>query len=756
MSSMSSFLPYPLTESRIGRTTGAALAIEQFAAEQKTLLAAERMSEHYVQFYEEDGFLIEEVLGFIGTGLWAGDAGVVIASQSHLDQLAERLRQNGLSEGAKPSYAGRYVAVDADEMLERIMIDDWPDERRFIDFASAIVEDAARDGRVRVRVFCGLVASLCAAGKQNAAIRIEELWERLCQLQPFSLLCAYPMSAFAKQEDGSSFHEVCSSHSHVCLAETFKLPTSQDELRRTIAILHQKANALESEVARRKEIERALQRREKELSDFLENAVEGMHRVGSDGRILWANKAELELLGYSAEEYIGHHIAEFHVDAEVIKDVLDKLLRGETLYDVPSRIRCKDGTIKHVLLHSNAQVKDGEFVSTRCLTRDVTDRVRLEQALNQKLQELADLDRRKNEFLAMLGHELRNPLAPIMTSLELMRQHSDNPEQLARCRETISRQAQLMTRLVEDLLDVSRITRGTISLKMQPVALADIVEQALEIAQPLIAERGHSLNLEMSTTPLWLRGDPARLSQVLANLLHNAAKYTDAGGRINLSAREVQGKLVLSVADNGVGLDAELCAKVFDLFVQGTDSLARARGGLGLGLTLVRSLVQLHGGSVEARSDGAGRGSEFVVTLPLGQAPEAAGSAPTDRLPAPSAGRKILIVDDNVDAAESLCELLRLFGHEVHTAHDGMQALGEAARIKPHMVILDIGLPSMDGYEVAQRLRADKRLAPMVLVALTGYAQERDRLNAHEAGFDHHFAKPLDIGKLTAVLNGMN
>jgi PAS domain S-box-containing protein len=725
--------------------------------EQNDANTERRPGEHFVQFYEEETFLVEEVLGFIGTGLWAGEAGVVIAPKARLTDLEQRLKQNGLGYGSKPLYAGEYFFLDADAILSTVMIDDWPDEDRFNDVVGSVIERACNGGQVHVRAYGEMVAVLCAEGKQQAAIRIEQLWNKLAERHSFSLLCAYPMSAFSKEEDGRLFHDVCCAHSHVCLAESFTLPTGEDQLRRTIAILQQKANALECEVARRKAIEKALHKREQELSDFLENAVEGMHRLGANGKILWANKAELELLGYMPQEYIGRHIAEFHVDREAIEDILGKLRRGETLYDYPARIRCKDGAIKHVLMHSNALVEDGELVSTRCMTRDVTDRVRLEEELNQKLEELADLDRRKDEFLAMLGHELRNPLAPIMTSLELIRMHSHDTAQIARSRDMIARQVTLMTRLVDDLLDVSRITRGKIELKKQSIPLDSAVERALEITRPLIDERCHRLTLNLPGEPVWLLGDPARLSQVLANLLHNAAKYTDAGGCISLTARIEGDRLILVVGDNGIGLDAQLREKVFDLFVQGANSIERARGGMGLGLTLVRSLVQLHGGSVEARSAGPGCGSEFVVTLPLGTPsiePALRKEPEPENFPmAPE--RKILIVDDNIDAAVSLGELLKACGHDIHIAHDGASAIDEAARLRPDVVILDIGLPTMNGYQVAQRLRSDVGLASSLLVAVTGYAQERDRVSAQAAGFDHHFAKPLDVNKLADILNSL-
>jgi PAS domain S-box-containing protein len=429
------------------------------------------------------------------------------------------------------------------------------------------------------------------------------------------------MDGFRHEEHGDSFLRICNSHREVRPTESFVETAEADALHRQVALLQQKAAALETEVTKRKESEQALRRRERELADFLENAVEGLHQVGADQTIVWANQAELDMLGYEPDEYIGHHIAEFHLDREVILSILGKLQRGEALYDQPARLRCKDGSVKHVLIHSNALIEDGELRHTRCFTRDVTERVRLERELQKKLDQLAEADRNKNEFLAMLGHELRNPLAAITSSVQLIQLRGDDPAQLARSCGVVARQTAMMTRLVDDLLDISRVTRGTIVLKPEEVRLDTIVERAIELVRPLLDERRHRLTLGLPAKPVRLSGDPARLVQVVANLLNNAAKYTDAGGNIDLSARPEGTELVLCVRDDGMGMTADLLERVFEPFVQAKDSMQRARGGLGIGLTLVRNLVDLHGGRVEAHSEGPGRGSEFVVCLPLPMVP---------------------------------------------------------------------------------------------------------------------------------------
>jgi signal transduction histidine kinase/CheY-like chemotaxis protein len=386
------------------------------------------------------------------------------------------------------------------------------------------------------------------------------------------------------------------------------------------------------------------------------------------------------------------------------------------------------------------------------LEREVAQRQRLEKELQRRADELADADRRKDEFLAMLGHELRNPLAPIRNAVHLLRRLAASDPNLRQPTDLIERQVQAMTRLVDDLLDVSRITRGKIQLRREPVDLAAAVTRGVETARPLIDAHGHVLTVTLPPEPIRLEADPTRLAQVIGNLLTNAAKYTEQGGHIGLTVERRPGEAAVRVRDDGVGIPAALLPQVFDLFAQGDRSPARSEGGLGIGLTLVKNLVEMHGGRVEARSEGPGQGSEFVVRLPLPdeQAPNEGEAAAGGRRPVPP--RRVLVVDDNVDAAESLATLLRVDRHEVRTAHDGPTALEEAATFRPEVVLLDIGLPKMDGYEVARRLRGQDGFQKALLVALTGYGQEEDRRRAAAAGFDAYLVKPADPAALHDLL----
>jgi PAS domain S-box-containing protein len=372
--------------------------------------------------------------------------------------------------------------------------------------------------------------------------------------------------------------------------------------------------------------------------------------------------------------------------------------------------------------------------------------------------EVREADRRKEEFLAMLAHELRNPLAPVRNALHIMKQASAGPAVLSRVRDMMERQVQHMTRMVDDLLDVSRITRGKIELRKEVVDLASVVVRTVETTRPLIEDRRQELTVDLPPEPVQLEADPTRLEQILANLLNNAAKYTDHGGHIWLSARQEDGELVLRVRDTGVGILADMLPRIFEPFVQSDRVLHQSQGGLGIGLTLVRSVVEMHGGTVTAHSEGPGKGSEFIVRLPAlaQQQPipgvRAAGQEGEPVGPAPQ--RRILVVDDNVDAAESLALLLRLEGHDVRVAHDGPAALAAVEADPPDLAFLDIGMPVMNGYEVAQRLRQRPGSENLVLAAMTGWGQEEDRRRSREAGFDHHLIKPVEPEALHKLLAG--
>jgi signal transduction histidine kinase len=384
------------------------------------------------------------------------------------------------------------------------------------------------------------------------------------------------------------------------------------------------------------------------------------------------------------------------------------------------------------------------------LEAEIAQRKRAEEMLKEA-------DRRKDEFLAMLAHELRNPLAPIRNTVHILQLMMPDDEQLRRPVQVIDRQTRQLAGLVDDLLDVARITRGQINLRKQALELTAVVSQAVETSRPLLEERRHRFDIQLPAETIFVEADPTRLTQVILNLLNNAAKYTDEGGCIGLIVERQDSEVVLRVRDSGMGIAAEMLPRIFEPFMQVEHTLERAQGGLGIGLTLVRRLVELHGGAVQAFSEGRGRGSEFVIRLPtVSQPTPAAGddraSPPELQAQKSDLRWRILIVDDNRDSAESLAMLLRFLGHEVRTAYDGEAGLRAAEQFAPDVVLLDIGLPRLSGLEVARRLRQGLGLRDALLIAMTGYGQEEDKRRTHEAGFNAHLVKPVDFGELQGLL----
>jgi signal transduction histidine kinase/ActR/RegA family two-component response regulator len=393
-------------------------------------------------------------------------------------------------------------------------------------------------------------------------------------------------------------------------------------------------------------------------------------------------------------------------------------------------------------------------VTALLLGATITELKRMEKELRRRAHQLAEADHRKDEFLAMLAHELRNPLAPLRNGVEILRLQSGNGPGAEQVVPMMQRQIQHLVRLVDDLLEVSRITRGLIELQKKRVTLAAVLESALETSRPIIDASGHKLTWSLPPGPLFLEADMVRLSQVFTNLLNNAARYTERGGHIDITAERQGDEAVIRVRDTGIGIAAELLPHVFEKFTRGGQSGIHPQGGLGIGLTLARSLVEMHGGRIEATSAGRGQGTVFTVHLPLApdnRPPPAQEGLPADQKPAASTLR-ILVVDDNCDVAESLGMLLKFTGNEVKVANDGPSALEVMKRWRPAVVFVDLGMPGMDGFEVARRVRADPALKDMTLVALTGWSQDEDRQRSRQAGLDHHLIKPVKLDDLEALL----
>ena len=581
---------------------------------------------HLVQFYEDDHFLVESVARHLGQSIAAGDGAIIVATKAHREAIHARLSANGL-DVANLTRQGRFISIDADETLAKICRDDFPNAERFEDvIGKAVSATNGASPRHFTGAFGEMVAILWARGQRDAALHLEKLWNELQQRLDFALFCAYPINGFSAAIDADYLQRVCAEHSDVVPAESFSELGSDDDRRRSIAYLQQKAALLESEMAQRK---------------------------------------------------------------------------------------------------------------------------RVEEDLRRRVAELAESDRRKNEFLAMLGHELRNPLSAMLnaiTAADLDESSRDRAIEIAR------RQTVQLARLVDDLLDVARITQGRIALRKEPLSVVSLAERSIEETRAAAELRHQRLTVlaPIDTHSICVDVDPARMQQSISNLIHNAIKFTQAHGRIEVSLLRQGSNVAICVRDTGIGIAPEVLPRVFDLFAQGDVSIDRSQGGLGVGLTLVRRLVAMHGGNVEARSGGIGKGSEFEIALPI--LDDSNVTVTADSKPDMQATSRVLVVEDNRDAAESMQMLLELLGHQVQIAEDGFRALEILREDSFHALIIDIGLPMMDGYALAGRIRALPNGQSMRLIALTGYGQDDDRRRALSAGFDQHLVKPVDIDRLQEIL----
>lgn len=949
---------------------------------------------HIVRFYEDNRHLIQSVVDFVSQGLATGEAACLLATSDHAEAIAERLREIGWDlDGLRNR--GHYVGLNAQDLLSRCWVEDRMDSERFAAEIRSML-GPLESGSRPVRIFGEVVQLLCQAGRHEEACRLEGLWNDLLSGRRATLLCAYSLESFPANEV-EAFQKICGAHSQVIPTERFSELPSRDDQMREIALLQHQSQQLRTEIALRQQVER-------EWTDFAEHSLEALHKADVDGRILWANQAELDLLGYSADEYIGRNAADFHVDPEACRQMHARLARGESTINESVQLVCRDGSIKDVAIYANAYMQDGEFLYSRSSIRDLTewkaaerDRARLaaiidssedaiisktfdgiirtwnagaerlfgysaqeavgqpisliipadrrdeeteiiarlrqgeriqhfetvrvakdgqlldisltispirdsagnligaskiardissrkqadaalrasegryrqllsllpvgvytceastgmisyynEQAVilwgrepdlrsptdrycgslrildtrggviphdqspmamalsegreyrNQEAEierpdgsiisvlvniepirdadgriiaainvfqdvtfikqverQLRDEDRRKDEFIATLAHELRNPLAPIRNGLQALRMFGDDEALAESMHEILERQMSHLVRLIDDLLDISRIRSGKIVLRTERLDLRAALAQAIESTQPMMEQARHQLQMRLPEEPLWLDGDLVRLTQVFANLLNNAAKYTPESGQIIIKAKREGQDAVVSVQDSGIGIPTDMLDRVFDMFAQVRTAQGIQYPGLGIGLNLVKTLISLHGGDVQARSPGLGQGSEFVVRLPLlkSQPQTVSPDAPSGRHERNAAlGTRILVVDDNKDSADSVAMLLRLIGMRVDTCYDGATALALADKHTPTAIVMDLGMPDPDGYEVARRLRRNPRHQKTLLIAMTGWGQDEDRRRSQDAGFDHHLVKPIAFPVLRSLL----
>jgi len=487
------------------------------------------------------------------------------------------------------------------------------------------------------------------------------------------------------------------------------------------------------------------------LAAIVESSEDAIFTKGLDGRILSWNAGAEQMFGYPAAEAIGGPVTRIvppHRQAEEA-DILRRVSRGERVPPLETERLARDGTLLDVSVTlSPIRDESGRIVGASSIARDIGARKALEASLREA-------DRRKDDFLAVLAHELRNPLAPIRTSVALLQDAGLPASASAQAIGVVDRQTRHMARLLDDLLDIARITRDRFELRREPVTLQDVLDTAVETTRGLFDGQAQTLLQDRPEAPVPLDGDPVRLAQVFGNLLSNASKYSHRGGTVALSVAVQADRVAVTVRDEGIGIEPEMLGRVFEMFSQSSQAIGRAQGGLGIGLALVRGLVDLHGGHVEAHSAGLGHGSRFVVHLPLAARGQDAAAADWPERAAPATGGRVLVVDDNRDGADALALLLAADGYDVRTAHDGASAVAEAARFHPRVVLLDLGMPGLDGFATARQLRAAHPAASMRLVAVTGWGQDRHRRDAAAAGFDAHVVKPVAPEDLRRLLHGV-
>jgi PAS domain S-box-containing protein len=494
---------------------------------------------------------------------------------------------------------------------------------------------------------------------------------------------------------------------------------------------------------------RAAEEAQARLAAIVESSQDAIISKTLDGVIRSWNAGAERVFDYTSDEAIGRSITLIippdRLDEEY--EILARISRGERIEHFETIRVSKHGRLIDISLTvSPVRDSDGRIVGASKVARDITDRKRVEKALEEANQ-------RKDQFIALLAHELRNPLAPLRNGLQVIRLAGTDTNAIAQAREMMDRQLSHMVRLIDDLLDISRVSQNKMELRRSRVLLKDVISSAVETARPAIEEAGHEFAISLPSEPVYLDADLTRLAQVVANLLNNSAKYTERGGRILLAAERQGGEAIISVRDTGLGIPANDLPRIFDMFSQVDRSIERSTGGLGIGLALVKGLVEMHGGTVTASSPGQGKGSTFVVKLPVleSTAPLALDIPATEPLHA-GPRRRILVVDDNRDSANSMALMLRLMGNEVRTAHDGLQAIETAAEFRPKAILMDLGMPKLNGYDATERIREQPWGRDMTIIAMTGWGQEVDRTQSHEVGCDGHLVKPVNVSDLENLL----
>lgn len=566
---------------------------------------------HSVQFYGDDAFLLDELSQFIGSALGAGGVGIVVASKEHRDRLAQQLRRRGI-DVTLATKQGRYVSLDAAKLLTKFMVNGMPDAARFAEVIGNVVTSttqASQSKAAPVAIFGEMVQLLYADGNTEASIWLEQLWNDLAQSHNFDLRCAYSMDQFNQANHEESLSRICAAHSHVIPTESYMLLADDEERLRAIALLQQKAQSLETEIQSRKSMQETLERRETELADFLENAVEGVQQVGADQVVMWANKALLNLLGYGVDEYVGHRLSEFYADPEVFETFWQRLMDKEDIRDYAAELKCKDGSVKHVLVQSNGLWEDERFVHTRCFIRDMTE---------QKL-----IEQRKDDFMALIAHELKTPLTAVkgysQYALRVMSNLGTADDRVVRMLQTVVAKSDFLNELINDMLSVSRMEHDELPLRIEKFDLTRLVEEVVDDAR--LSEPTFEITYNVENDPVVVNADRQRIEQVISNLVNNAIKYSGDSRKIEIAVSTKDNEVVTLVRDYGMGIPADQQEQLFKRFFRANNVNSLHRSGLGLGLYLAHGIIHRHDGRMWLESR-EGEGSTFYFTIPTSFAEE--------------------------------------------------------------------------------------------------------------------------------------
>jgi signal transduction histidine kinase len=752
---------------------GATAALAALAADSASVVEC---ANHDAEFYRGElpaGRIADRLVH----ALQQGRGAFALVRREHVERIRAELARRSIAIDLAIQ-AGRLAILDADAIHAEVAL--WPGVRR--EAIDRLVFQPTREIIERcggITCYGELVDVFACEGDHASAIELEQMWSDHISGKAVDLVCGYALGSFSSGDDAGAFRRVCDAHGAVGVdAEPGDSET--DRLRVELA---QATSALSQETARRQSLEKAftttaggreqlvrLERLSAALgevttrlglveitTDLVVSAVEAdglvIVEADVDHPVLVEHGAGVEELRQLAVAADGRAI--WSPDGAALGGTHPPL-RGFITFPLDTRGH-------HLGMAALGYTSPRSFSPAyRAFVQDVVRQIALAyerattyERLEQERERAELASRAKDEFLAMLGHELRNPLSPILTATQLMRLRASEGNE--RERTVIERQVKHMIRLVDDLLDVSRITRGKVDLRRRAIELSEVVAQAVELSSPALEERSHRLTLDVPQAGVVIHADPQRIAQVLTNLLTNAAKYTPAGGEIHLGVHAGTSTVAISVRDNGIGIDPKLLPHIFDLFVQGRQGIDRASGGLGLGLAIAKSLLEMHGGTIRAHSEGTGKGSEFTLELPRFANTRPSRNNMSGSFPLPQGrGRRVLVVDDNEDAAFLFSEALKRLGHEVDVAHDGPSALERARERLPEIAFLDIGLPVMDGYELGRRLLELDRAKPPRLVAVTGYGHTSDRERSRDAGFEKHLVKPIELSTVQDVLSKLD